>query len=120
MCWNGSVTLCTNPEEAHCVECCVVRNEGGGLRKVSFKRVTHYFKVCSSATGGGKRVLGCWVVAVNVFVPNFASEGFKKVGKALTCVSCFCLSDLRGCVWVCVHAFEVKECVCILRPYFYG
>ena len=96
----------------------MVRNEGGGLRKVSFKRVTHYFKVCSSATGGGKRVLGCWVVAVDVFVPNFASEGFKKVGEALTCVSCFCLGDLRGCVWIGVHVFKVEECVCIFRPYF--
>ena len=96
----------------------MVRNEGGGLRKISFKRVPHYFKVCSGAAGGGKRVLGCRVVAVNVFVPNFASKGFKKVGKALTCVSCFCLSNLRVCVWVGVHAFEIEECVCVFRPYF--
>ena len=35
--WGSSVALCADPEEAHGVECRVVRDEGGGMDEVSLK-----------------------------------------------------------------------------------
>ena len=50
--WDCSVAFCAEQEEAHCIECLVMRDERGGETEVSLEGVTHYFKIRPRSPSG--------------------------------------------------------------------